>query len=51
MSDNETIIRNLYAVAEGDRFNMETFVSAFSANGYMSDIPAGATLRGKAIGD
>jgi len=30
---------------------METFVSAFSEDGYMTDIPAGATLRGKAIGD
>jgi ketosteroid isomerase-like protein len=51
MSDNETIIRELYAAAEGDGFNMETFVSAFSDEGYMTDIPAGATLRGKAIGD
>jgi len=51
MNDNETIIRELYAVAEGDRFNMETFVSAFSDDGYMTDIPAGATLRGKAMGD
>ena len=51
MRDNETIIRELYAVAEGDGFNMETFVSAFSDDGYMTDIPAGATLRGKAIGD
>ena len=51
MGDNETIIRELYAAAEGDGFNMETFVSAFSDVGYMTDIPAGATLRGKAIGD
>lgn len=51
MRDKETIIRELYAVAEGDGFNMETFVSAFSDDGYMTDIPAGATLRGKAIGD
>ena len=51
MSDNETIIRELYTFAEGDRFNMETFVSAFSEDGYMTDIPAGTSLRGKAIGD
>ncbi|KQT44588.1 ketosteroid isomerase [Aureimonas sp. Leaf454] len=51
MRDNETIIRELYAVAEGDGFDRETFVSAFSENGYMTDIPAGKTLRGKAIGD
>jgi ketosteroid isomerase-like protein len=51
VNDNERIIRELYAVAEGDRFNMETFVSAFSDDGYMTNIPAGATLRGKAMGD
>ncbi len=51
MNDNETIIRELYAVAEGDRFNMEAFVSAFSDDGYMTDVPAGTTLRGKAMGD
>lgn len=51
MRDNKTIIRELYAVAEGDQLDMETFVSAFSDDGYMTDIPAGATLRGKAIGD
>jgi ketosteroid isomerase-like protein len=51
MRDNETIIRELYAVAEGDQSNMETFVSAFSEDGYMTDIPAGTKLRGKAIGD
>lgn len=51
MRDNETIIRELYTLAEGDRMDMEAFVSAFSDDGYMTDIPAGATLRGKAIGD
>lgn len=51
MSDNETIIRNLYALAEGEGYNMEAFVSAFSGDGYMTDIPAGATVRGEAIGD
>lgn len=51
MRENETIIRELYALAEGDRMDMETFVSAFSDDGYMTDVPARATLRGKAIGD
>ncbi|MFC7475061.1 ester cyclase [Dankookia sp. GCM10030260] len=51
MRDNETIIRELYAVAEGNQLDMETFVSAFSDHGSMTDIPAGATLRGTAIGD
>ena len=51
MHDNETIIRKLYAVAEGNQLDMATFVAGFADDGYMTDIPAGATLRGKAIGD
>jgi ketosteroid isomerase-like protein len=51
MHTNEVIIRELYAVAEGDRMDMEAFVAAFGDDGTMTDIPAGATLRGKAIGD
>ena len=51
MRDNETIIRGLYAVAEGNRLDMATFVAAFSDDGTMTDIPAGVTLRGTAIGD
>lgn len=51
MRDNETIIRELYTAAEGDLMNMETFVSAFSEDGYMTDVPAGATVRGQTIGD
>ena len=51
MSDNEAIIRGLYTAAEGDAPDMETFVAAFGDDGTMTDIPAGATLRGKAIGD
>lgn len=50
MRDNETIIRELYTLAEGGRMDMAAFVSAFSADGYMTDIPAAATLRGEAIG-
>lgn len=51
MHDNEAIIRALYAVAEGDRLDMAAFVAAFADDGTMTDIPAGATLRGRAIGD
>jgi predicted ester cyclase len=51
MSDHEAIIHKLYSVAEGDRLDMHTFVSAFSDDGYMNDIPAGVRLRGNAIGD
>jgi ketosteroid isomerase-like protein len=51
MSDTETIIRKLYAVAEGDKLDMETFLSFFFDDGCMTDIPAGLTLRGKHIGD
>ena len=50
MRDNEAIIRELYDLAEGANFNMETFVSSFSDDGYMTDIPAGVTVRGEAIG-
>lgn len=50
MSDTETIIRRLYSVAEGATLDMETFVSSFSNDGYMTDIPAELTLRGKDIG-
>jgi len=50
MSDTETIIRRLYSVAGGNTLDMETFVSSFSSDGYMTDIPAEVTLRGKDIG-
>ncbi|SHK02451.1 SnoaL-like domain-containing protein [Aureimonas altamirensis DSM 21988] len=51
MRDNETIIRELYDLAEGEGSDMERFVAAFSDDGYLTDIPTGATLRGRAIGD
>lgn len=51
MSENEAIIRKLYSVAEGKTLDMETFVSGFSSDGYMTDVPAEITLRGKEIGD
>jgi ketosteroid isomerase-like protein len=51
MGENEAIIRKLYSVAEGKTLDMETFVSGFSSDGYMTDVPAEITLRGKEIGD
>lgn len=44
------IIRKLYSVAEGNTLDMETFVSSFSSDGYMTEIPAKVALRGKDIG-
>ncbi|EGD18967.1 ester cyclase [Xanthomonas hortorum pv. gardneri] len=51
MFDNEKIIRDLYAAAEGRGTDTARFVSMFAEEGYMRDIPSGADLRGKAIGD
>src|ERR1700738_5356259 len=48
---NEEIIRELYAAAEGPGMDTEKFVSFFSEEGYMYDIPSGTKFRGKAIGD
>src|SRR6478752_6573063 len=49
--DNEEIIRNLYAAGEGPGMDTEKFVSFFSKEGHMYDIPSGTKFRGKAIGD
>ena len=55
MLGNEEIIRELYAAAEGQGegqgTDIEKFVSLFSAEGYMLDIPSGIKFRGHAIGD
>ena len=48
---NEEIIRNLYAAGEGSGIDTEKFVSFFSKEGYMYDVPSGTKFRGKAIGD
>ena len=48
---NEAIIRKLYAVGEGPGLDPGKFVSFFSKQGYMCDVPSGTTFRGKAIGD
>jgi ketosteroid isomerase-like protein len=49
--DNEEIIRKLYAAGEGPEMDTEKFVSFFSEEGYMYDVPSGTKFRGKAIGD
>jgi ketosteroid isomerase-like protein len=51
MLRNEEIIRELYAVADGQGTDIEKFASLFSEEGYMYDIPSGIKFRGQAIGD
>ena len=51
MLDIEKFIRKLYTYAEGQGLDTEKFVSMFSDEGYMCDIPSGTKFRGKAIGD
>ena len=41
---NEEIIRKLYAAAEGQEKDIDKFVSFFSEEGYMCDIPSGMKL-------
>src|SRR5918999_4623947 len=48
--ESEEIIRELYAAAEGQGKDIEKFVSFFSEEGYMCDIPSGMKFRGQAIG-
>lgn len=48
---NEEIIKKLYAAGERPGLDPEKFVSFFSEEGYMYDIPSGTKFRGKAIGD
>ena len=51
MPGNEEIIRELYAAGEGRGLDTKKFVSMFSEEGYMLDIPSGTKFRGQAIGD
>ncbi|MGD0116561.1 MAG: nuclear transport factor 2 family protein [Candidatus Binatus sp.] len=51
MLRNEEFIRELYAAAEGQGMDIEKFVSLFSEEGYMYDIPSDKKFRGQAIGD
>lgn len=51
MFNNERIIRELCAAAEGQGTDIEKFVSMFSEEGYMWDMASGMKFRGKAIGE
>jgi len=51
MLRNEEIIRELYANAEGQGTDIDKFVSLFSEERYMYDIPSGIKFGGQAIGD
>ncbi len=51
MLNNKEIIRELYAAGEGSGKDIAKFVSFFSEEGYMRDIPTGLKLHGQAIGD
>ena len=51
MLSNEEIIRELYVAGEGQEMDAKKFVSMFSEEGYMLDIPSGTKFRGQAIGD
>jgi predicted ester cyclase len=51
MLDHEKFIRKLYTYAEGQGIDTEKFVSMFSDEGYMRDVPSGIVFRGQAIGD
>lgn len=51
MRSNEEIIQELYVCGEGQGMDTKKFVSMFSQEGYMLDIPSGTKFRGQAIGD
>jgi ketosteroid isomerase-like protein len=51
MVNNEKIVRELYAAAEGSGKDIAKLVSFFSDEVYMCDIPSGLKLHGPAIGD
>lgn len=51
MLTNKEIVRQLYAAGEGSGKDIAKFVSFFSDEGYMRDIPTGLTLKGQAIGE
>jgi ketosteroid isomerase-like protein len=48
---NEEIIRKLYAAGEKPGMDTDKFVSFFSEEGYMYDVPSGTKFRGKPIGE
>lgn len=50
MQNNEQIVRELYAAAEGPGINAAKFTAMFSEAGYMRDMPSGREFRGEDIG-
>src|ERR1700682_998773 len=51
MLSNEEIIRELYVAGEGQGTDTKKFVSMFSEEGYLLDVPSGTKFRGQAISD
>lgn len=51
MRDNEQIIRELYAAAEGPVPDVDKFLSMFSKDGYMWDMATGLKFQGHAISE
>lgn len=49
MSNNIQTIEDLYAAAEGDALDLDKFLSCFSKDGYVRDIPTGMEFRGQDI--
>lgn len=49
MSDYIQTIRDLYAAAEGHSLDLAKFVSCFSQDGYVRNVPAGVEFRGEHI--
>ena len=49
MSDNIKMIKDLYAAAEGHSLDLERFLSCFSDDAYVRNIPTGTDFRGPDI--
>lgn len=49
MTDDVQTIKDLYAAAEGNRLDVARFVSCFSEDAYVRDVPTETEFRGKDI--
>ncbi len=49
MSDNIQVIKELYAAAEGRSLDLAKFISCFSKDSYVRNVPAGMEFRGEDI--
>ena len=49
MTNNEEIIRELYATAEGNNLNADRFVSIFADDGYFLDVASGGKWTGDEV--